>query len=166
MAQIQTNPWSFLPADAATTVAISSIVPNGVSATVTTAGAHGYTLYQNVSIQGVTSTGAIYNNGYKVLGIPSTTTYLIQLPHSGFPTTGAVGNSLSVAYPYNMRAEQIQWSAPASGDVLILTNTNGNLIWTYTAGANDAYYTYGKVFWVDGLVINALPSGTLLITIN
>lgn len=165
MAQIQTNPWSFLPADQAASVAITSIAGLGASALVTTA-AHGYVLYQNISIQGVTGAGAIYNGGYKVLGIPSATTFLIGLNIPRTVASGAVGNSLTVAYPDMIRCEQIQWSGAGAGDVLILRNTPGNLIWTYTAPTADAVYTYGKVYWVDGLVINALPSGTLLMTIN
>jgi hypothetical protein len=167
MAQIQTNPWSFTSADVATSVAISSIAPNGASALVTTGAAHGLALYQPVSLQGITGAGAIYNNGYKVTGIPSTTTFLIDLLIPlGNPASGASGNVLTVAYYPKLRAEQIQWSGAAAADVLTLTDTNGNLIWTYTAGATDGVYTYGKVFWVDGLVINALPHGTLLMTVN
>ena len=72
MAQIQVNPWSFTNADQATTVGINSIVNNGgASALVTTASAHGYSLYQNVSVQSPAVAG--YANGYKVLSIPSTT---------------------------------------------------------------------------------------------
>src|SRR5579863_699547 len=110
MAQIATNPWSFVAADQATTVGISSIVNNGgASALVTTASAHGYSLFQNVSIQSPAVAG--YANGYKVLSIPSTTTYLVALLPNQFSlaNAGAGGNSLSVAYPYKVRIEQIVW---------------------------------------------------------
>jgi len=164
MAQIATNPWSFTSADVAVSVTITSIAGQGNSALVTTSAAHGFTLYENISIQAVTGAGAIYNNGYKVLGIPSTTTFLVQTPTPLFVTSGAVGSVYTVAYPYKIRCEQIQWSAAAG--TLTLTDTNGNLIWTYTTPGADDYYTYGKVYWVDGLVINALPAGTLIMTVN
>ena len=32
--------------------------------------------------------------------------------------------------------------------------------------ATGAVYTYGKLYWVDGLVLNALPAGTLEVTVN
>jgi hypothetical protein len=163
---IATNPWSFTNADQATTVAISSIVNNGDSALVTTASAHGYTLFQNVSIQGTTIAG--YANGYKVLSIPSTTTYTIKLLPNQIllANNGANGNSLSVAYPYKVRIEQIAWQGPTAAGTLTITDTNGNLIWTYVASAADQVFTYGKVYWVDGLVMNSIPTGTVIITVN
>jgi hypothetical protein len=167
MANIATNPWSFTNADQATTVAISSIVNNGgASALVTTGSAHGYAIGQNVSIQGAAVTG--YNNGYKVLSIPSTTSYLVALlaNQGSLANGGASGNSLSVAYPYKVRIEQISW-ASSTAATLLITDTNGNIVWTYTAAAVDQVYTYGKVFWVDGIVLNTLPATTtVLMTIN
>ena len=131
MAQIQVNPWSFTNADQATTVGINSIVNNGgASALVTTASAHGYSLYQNVSVQ--TPAVAGYANGYKVLSIPSTTSYLVALLPNQFSlaNAGAGGNSLSVAYPYKVRIEQLVWQ-DATAAQLTVTDTNGFIVWSY-----------------------------------
>lgn len=165
MAQIASNPWSFVSADQAASVAITSIVSNGFTALVTTSSAHGLTEKQNVSLQGCTTTPA-YNGGYKVLSAPTTTTFFIQLTQPNLAANGANGNVLTVAYPYKIRAEQIIWSASAAGTVT-LTDTNGNTVWTYTTASDDPEpTTYGKVYWIDGLVINALPNGTLSVTVN
>jgi hypothetical protein len=167
LSNIATNPWSFTSADVATTVVVSSIVNNsGQSALVTTGSAHGYTLYQFISLQGTAVTG--YNGGYKVLSIPSTTTFLIALEgwQALLANAGAGGNSLSVAYNMKVRGEQITWQDSTASSQLTLTDVNGNLIWTQNSGTGDATYTYGKPFWFDGLVINALPNGTVLITVN
>lgn len=165
MAQIQVNPWSFTHADQATSVAISSIVNNGASALVTTGSAHGYTLYEDISLQAPAVAG--YANGYEVLSIPSTTTFLVALEpwQINLANAGAGGNSLTVAYPYKVRIEQVVWLDPTAAQ-LTITDTNGFPVWSYLPPATGDVFTYGKLFWVDGLVINALPAGLLQFTIN
>jgi hypothetical protein len=162
---IATNPWSFTNADQATSVAISSIVNNGASALVTTGAAHGYTLYENISLQGAAVAG--YDNGYKVLSIPSTTSFLVALEANQIllANAGAGGNSLTVAYPYKVRVEQMVWLDPSAAQ-LTITDTNGNPVWSYLPPATGDVFTYGKLFWIDGIVINALPAGTLQVTVN
>lgn len=169
MAQIATNPWSFTSTDQASSVAISSIASVGYSSLVTTGSAHGLSINQNVSLQGCTTTPA-YDGGYKVLSVPSTTTFLIAQTQPNLAANGANGSVLTVAYPFKVRIEQIQWSNPTSNTTLTITDTNGDTIWTYTSatvasGASPSS-TYGKVYWVDGIVLNALPNGTVLMTIN
>lgn len=166
MAQIAANPWSFTNADQATSVAITSIASAGYSSLVTTSSAHGLALFQDISLQAVTG-NPLYNSGYKVQSIPSTTTFYITQNIPNLAASGANGNVLTTAYTTNgkIRGEQISWQGAAAG-TLIITDTNGFLVWTQTASGADQTYTYGKPFWFDGLVINALPSGTLLITVN
>ena len=165
MAQIQTNPWSFAAADQATSKAIVSIVSYGASALVTTSSAHGLTTGKDISIQGATDVPA-YNNGYRVLSVPTTTTFFIAQTTPNLAANGANGNVLTVAYPYKTRIEQLVWQKAASGDTLTITDTNGNPVWEQTAASVDATYTYGKLYWVDGLVLNVITSGIVLVTIN
>jgi hypothetical protein len=131
---------------------------------VTTSSAHGFTGYEWVSVQGATD-DPVYNNGYRVLAIPSTTTFLINQNVPNLASNGANGNVLSIAYPYKVRIEQLVWQ-DATAAQLTITDTNGNLVWSYLPNAVGGVYVYGKLFWVDGLVINALPAGTLQATIN
>jgi hypothetical protein len=172
MAQIAANPWSFVAADAATTLALTSIVNQGESLLVTSA-AHGFAVGssgQAISLQG--GTIGNYAGGYRVVNVPSATTVLLQnqMKNRGLANTGATGNMLTpAAYLDMIRAEQILWSPQAAGDTLSLTDVFGNLVWKPTSAAAPPIgpYTYGKVFWIRGLVINTFTgSGTLQITIN
>jgi hypothetical protein len=172
MANLWANPWSFTSADVATTAAISSIVRNGqASALITTAAPHGLVANQRISVQGVPQ-GALFpwNNSYRIDSVPTTTTLLVPIrDYQGqLGNVGAVGNIFTVAYWDMWRGEQLLWDSPAAAAVLTVTDVTGNQVWNVTAGAAGTIgpYTYGKVFFVDGLVINALPSGTLQITIN
>jgi hypothetical protein len=165
MANIATNPWSFTNADQAVSKAIVSVVSKGVSALVTTSTAHGLTQGKDISIQGATDVPA-YNNGYKVLSVPTATSFYVYQDTPNLAANGANGNVLTVAYPYKPRIEQLVWQKAAMGDTLNITDTNGNPVWQQTAGTVDATYTYGKLYWVDGLVLNAIPSGIVLVTVN
>jgi hypothetical protein len=166
MPQIAANPWSFTNADQATTVAITSIVNQGASALVTTSSAHGFTGTPLVSIQG-TTTVAAWTGGYRIAAIPSATTFIIPIP--GYKhllaNNGANGNVLSVAYPDIIRAEQMLWDGATAAGVLLLTDVNGFIVWNPTA-ITGGTLTYGKTYFIRGLVINALPSGTVQITVN
>jgi len=163
LANIVTNPWTFTNADQAASVAITSITAQGASALVT-ATAHGLTNNQAISIQGASPVG--WNGGYKVQAVPSANTFLINVPDwkRTLASAGAAGNVLTAAYLDLVRAEQLLWDTSGAGTLLI-TNLVGNTIWNPTAVAGQGPYTYGKTFFVDGFVINAIPNGTLQVTI-
>lgn len=164
MSNRQTNPWTFTNADQATSTAITSIVNNGASALVT-ATAHGLTTNQAISLQGTTVTG--WRGGYKVQAVPSANTFLINVPDGklGLANNGANGNVLTAEYLDLVRAEQMLWDTVGPGPLLI-TNLVGNTIWNPQAIAtSQGPYTYGKTFFVEGLVLNTIPSGVLQITI-
>jgi hypothetical protein len=173
MAQIRANPWSFTNADQATTLALTSIVNLGESLLVTSA-AHGFAVGssgQAISLQNQAQIGD-YAGGYRVVAVPSATTVLLsnQMKNRNLANTGAVGNMLTpAAYLDMVRAEQILWQPTAAGQTLLLTDVIGDIVWNPTsqATADWAPFTYGKVFWIRGLVINLLPaSGYIQITIN
>jgi hypothetical protein len=163
MSNRQTNPWTFTNADQATSTAITSIVNNGASALVT-ATAHGLTANQAISIQGTTVTG--WRGGYKVQAVPSANTFLINVPDGKLTlaNNGANGNVLTAEYLDLVRAEQLLWDTVGAGPLLV-TNIVGNIIWNPQAAAGQGPYSYGKTFFVEGLVLNTIPSGTLQITI-
>lgn len=174
MAQIAANPWSFTSADQAASVAISSIVAQGISsALVTTGSAHSLSIGSKISIQGQTSIPG-WNAGYRVLSVPSTTTFYIPIEPNqvGLANGGAVGNVLTAVYIDMLRAEQIFWDTTGSGSppiTLLVTDAQGNTLWNPTSQtASQALLSYGKVFWVGkGLVLNTVPTGTTLqMTIN
>jgi hypothetical protein len=156
--QIQTNPWLFTNADQATSTAITSIVRNGIGSALVTAVAHGLAANAAISIQGTTPAG--WNGGYKVQAVPTANTFLITIPagKSNLANAGAVGNVLTAAYLDNIRAEQILWDQTSAGQTLLLTNIVGNTVWNPHTTIADTPYTYGKVLWIEGLVINILPA--------
>jgi hypothetical protein len=162
MANIQTNPWSFTNADQATSVNITSITPQGASALVT-ATAHGLTANQAISIQGTTTVTG-WRGGYKVQAVPSTNTFLINVPDwkRTLAANGANGAVLTAAYLDNIRAEQMLWDQTTAGTSLLLTNLVGNTVWNPHATLADQPYNWGKTWWIEGLVINTLPSGSNL----
>jgi hypothetical protein len=162
--QLQTNPWSFTNADQATSKSITSIAVDGFVALVTIT-AHGYTDRQWVSLTGITGTNKVPNGGYQVLA-PTANNFYIQLNVPTYTNSGAVGTAYTVAYAWKVRIEQLTWQNATISTTLTINDTNGNLVWTQTAGQADGTYTYGKLYWVDGLVLVAIPNGTVIITIN
>jgi hypothetical protein len=158
------NPWSFVPADASTSIAITSIVRNSQGSATVTATAHGHSENDFISIQGASPAG--WNGGYRVLAVLSANTFLIEV--AGFRTTlsnaGAAGHVLTLAYSQIIEVTQMLWDGPTAADVLSLTDSSGRLVWKPTAVTGGSY-TYMKAFPIVGLVINALPSGTLQISV-
>ena len=163
MANIVTNPWTFTAADQATSIAITSIVNLGASALVT-ATAHGLLANAPISIQGAAPSG--WNGGYKIQAVPTVNTFLIAVPDwkRSLANAGAAGFVVTAAYLDMVRAEQLLWDTAAAGTLLV-TNLVGNIIWNPTAVIGQGPYTYGKTFFVEGLILNTIPSGTLQITI-
>jgi hypothetical protein len=165
MADISGNPWNFVTADVALTAAITSITRNGSgSALITTTAAHGMVQDQYISVQGTTVAG--WRGGYRVLAAPSTTTLLVGIApqQSLLANNGANGNVLTAAYTQEIEVTQILWDSPTINGVLSLTDLSGRTVWNPTA-VSGGTLTYAKVFPIAGLVINALPSGTLQISV-
>jgi hypothetical protein len=138
-------------------------VNQGASALVT-ATAHGLLPNAPISIQGVTPFG--WRGGYKIQAVPSANTFLISVPDGKLTlaNAGAGGAVLSAAYLDLVRAEQLLWDTVGAGPLLV-TNIVGNIIWNPQAIAGQGPYTYGKTFFVEGLVLNTIPSGVLQITV-
>jgi hypothetical protein len=167
MAQQQANVWSFTHADQATTVGITSIVRTGASALVTASGAHGYVADQPISIQGTTVAG--WTGGYKIINVPSTTTFTINVPDykQTLANNGANGNIYSAAYLDMIRIEQALWDQTTAETSLLITDVNGFPMWNPHCTVADQPYNYGKLYWIQGLVLVTLPSGSnLQMTIN
>lgn len=158
------NPWSFLPADQATSTAITSIVRNGQGSALVTSTAHGRAVDDYISIQGTTILG--WQKGYRVRTVPTANTFLVDITpdQSLLANNGANGNVLSLIYRELIDVTQMLWDGPTAADVLSLTDQFGRLVWNPTAVTGGSY-TYMKAFPINGLVINALPSGKLQISI-
>ena len=182
---IATNPWSFTSADVPA-AATPTASPNGLvqvandpaAVNLTTTGAHGLSVGQWITIIG--TTGSRFLGWYKVMAVGSGTTALLanlSSPTSGQPfnTTlaGDGGGSVLVnQYQANARFEDMSIQAnnatPTAG-LLSLLDRNGLLLWTaqLAASAPSGAQNRGKLMWVDGLTLQSIPAGwVLLATIN
>lgn len=164
MADLQGNPWSFTSADAAVIKAITSITRNGFASATVQATAHGFVKNQFVSLQGNNPSG--WNGPYRIEEVQDANNFLIRIEQyrSTLANAGAGGNAATIAYIGIIDVTQMLWDSPTVSQVLSLTDTAGRTVWNPTA-VTGGTLTYAKVFPISGLVINALPSGILQISV-
>jgi hypothetical protein len=171
---ISTNPWSFVNADVVTSTPAAS--PTGLVSSaggvvaLTTGGAHGLVVGNFVTIIGATN--AAYNGFYKVIAVGSATTatlYSDKFRYAGTVLAASGGGTvIKNQYVQMVRAEDMYWlNAAAAGDEVIVLDRDGNLIWDAIAPVGaPGNYSRSKPYWVQGLSIQKLSSGTLTVTIN
>lgn len=191
---IASNPWSFTSADVASSTAIASpggMVQQGTvlgqqalgAVLYTSTAAHNLSVGQHVTY--IADTNGRFLGHYVVVAVPSATTALLanlSSPTSGSPFNTVIaasggGTMLVCQYPQMVRAEdlsiQATVAAPTAGE-LVLLDKNGNLVWEAnitvgggTTGPTPPSQNRGKVMWVDGVTLQTVPVGVvLLITIN
>lgn len=167
MADIRGNPWSFVTADASTAIAITSITRNGARSAIVNATAHGHLANDYVSLQNPSISG--WAGGYRIESVIDANNFTVRIEdwRSSLANAGAQGSVLSVLFPQLAQlidVTQILWDSPTINHVLSLTDLAGRVVWNPTA-VSGGTLTYAKVFPINGLVINALPSGTLQISV-
>ena len=188
MANISSNPWSFVPADVQTQT-ISTITLNADgTVTLVGTGALPAAMLQDTWVTTIGVTNAAYNMGYKILSVTNATTivlipmdpdslqaYVGRIPVG---TAASAGGTVGVnQYNAMVRAEDISWqstaaplavSSIASGDSLVITDFEGNLIWSAVGPTTTGSFSQnrGKIFWVNGITIFAMTHGVVLITVN
>lgn len=182
---ISTNPWTFATADvpAPSTAAASpgGMIQQGLASQPNSLGgvlytstlAHGLVVGQFVTY--ISDTNGRFGGWYKVIAVPSTTTALLanlSSPTSGQPFNTVIapsggGSMLVNQVQQNVRAEDISWQGAAAGATLSLLDRNGSLIWTALSTlAESSAQNRGKIMWVDGITLQTISSGTVLVTIN
>lgn len=156
------NPWNFLPADQATTTAITSIVRNGTGSATVTATAHGLSPDNFISIQGTTITQ--WQKGYRVRTVPTANTFTVDITpdQSLLNNNGANGTVVTMIYRELIEVTQMLWDATTG--TLLVTDQFGRTVWNPTAGASGPA-TYMKAFPINGLCLNTIGSGILQISI-
>lgn len=163
MADLSGNPWNFLPADQATAVTPTAIVRNGQGSATITAAAHGLSIGQNISLQGNTPTA--WNRGYQIVAVTTNTfTVPISLDQITLGNGSAFGTVYTAAYMQAIDVIQMLWDGPTATNVLTLTDLTGRIVWKPTAITGGSY-TYMKAHPIYGLVLVAMPSGTLQISV-
>ena len=174
---IQTNPWNFVPGDVVNlnpTASPAGLIQQATLALIlaTFAAPHGLVKDQFVTLINVTNAG--YNGWYKVYAAPSPTTLLLvslSTPTQGSPINTILapsggGSVVLNQVQQNVRVEDISWQlAAAQGDTLDIRDRNGLPVWQAAATAPGSQ-NRGKVYWVDGITVVQMSSGTALLTIN
>jgi hypothetical protein len=177
VAQIQANPWSFVPADASL-FTITGVTETGFIATATTSAPHGYKVGQFVCVAGVAispaaaTVGYGYNGLVRVLSVPTTTTFTYAplsqdqfTPLGGLGAGGAGSTGVPVYYQGKVHGADMSWQDATAADTIIVSDINGNLVFKATAPTTGTY-TRNKPLDVSGLWVQQLPHGTLFVTVN
>lgn len=170
---ISSNPWSFVPTDVNTATIAAS--PTGLvlnadgTVTLTLAGAFGTDLTVNQKLTIFQPDNPAYKGFYRVYSKTSSTVYVIAPINFKIPSgTAASGGGIAAQNQYadEIRAEDISWqNVDALGQILIITDRNGNPIWESTA-SGPGVYSRGKIMWVNGLTLIEMDSGIVLVTVN
>jgi hypothetical protein len=173
MAEQGQNPWSFTSADVLTaTIAASPtglVGAAGGIVNLTTTGAHGLstTVQQWVTIINPTLAG--YKGFYKVLAVPSGTTATLYSENFRYNQTilaaSGGGTMILNQWNQNIRAEDMSWLNGTAADEVIVLTKDGNIVWDAIA-PTTGNYSRSKPFWIAGMSIQKLPSGTLTVTVN
>lgn len=182
---ISVNPWSFTSTDVASSTAAASpggMIQQGALGAVLYTATASHNLIAGQYVTYVGDTNGRFQGWYKVIAVPSPTTAL--LANLSSPTSGQPFNTVIAAsgggtmyvnqVQQNVRIEDIsiQWtSASAPTAALInITDRNGFIEWQVEIGTTSpglASQNRGKLMWVDGVTVQALPAGAIaLLTIN
>src|SRR4029077_5950157 len=168
---ISGNPWTFTSADVVTATPSASrsglISSAGGIVALTTGAAHGLLANQYATVIGATNSA--YNLFYKVLAVPTATT--AKLFANSLFITGTIlaasggGTIILVQYPYMIRGEDLSWQNATAAGELKLLDRNGNIIWDAIA-PTTGNYSRSKPYWIEGIAAQAIPSGTVVLTVN
>lgn len=171
---IAANPWSFVPTDVNTaTIAASAtglVLNADGSVTLTLTGAFSQAdLVVNNFLTIFQPTAVAYQGFYKVYKKTSSTVYVIIPVNFVIPSSTAAsggGTAAQNQYGHEIRAEDISWqNVDALGQILIITDKNGNPIWESTA-SGPGVFSRGKIMWVNGLTLIEMDGGIVLVTVN
>jgi len=168
MPDIRGNPWSFLPADQSTSIAITSITRNGVRSATVVAAAHGHAVNDYISIQNPSVSG--WAGAYRIDSVIDVNTFTFRIEdwRSALANAGAQGNVLSILFPQLaqiIEVTQMLWDNPTASTTLLVTDVVGRTVWNPQSAAAGGSLTYMKAFPINGLVLNTIGSGVLQVSI-
>lgn len=177
MANLRSNPWSFLQTDVVTTTVTSLTLNTDTTVTAVVAATGSFAQGNDITIADNTTSSGIYNGFYSVKQIVNGTTMILDQGNvppfvpAGTGAAGATGSASLCQYPNWVRAEDIKWDKVAASASLDIRDRNGNIVWqaTQPSTANvPPNYNRGKVFWINGLTLLSVGTAPsiLLITVN
>jgi len=173
MANVATNPWSFVPGDvAAEPITAATGLTLNADGTVTITTTAPLNFITGLPVKGFTVTGATaaaYNGFYELLTGASGASSFVMQPQfaiaAGTAQSGG-GNLIQCQWRSDERIEDMSWQdQSAQGNRLIVYDRNGFLLWSATA-FGTGFQNRGKLFWCHGFAIAQFDAGTLLVTIN
>src|SRR5690242_1990559 len=162
MANIRSNPWSFLQTDVVSTAVTSLTLNADTTVTAVVTSTTGIVQNRPVTVADNTSVSGAYNGFYVVQVVVNGTTLILQQGNvppfvpAGTAAAGATGTLSLCQYPNWVRAEDIKWDKVAASASLDIRDKNGNIVWqaTQPSTANvPPNYNRGKVFWINGLTL-------------
>lgn len=66
-----------------------------------------------------------------------------------------------------IKTAHFEWSGySAQGQVCILKDQNGRIVWAPTGAFDLSEVRSGKVSWIDGLILDTLDAGTVLVYVE
>lgn len=73
-------------------------------------------------------------------------------------------DTVGTVYTHRTYIHELVWSEQvAAGDHLTITDINGKILVDTRADSPNDYQRFGKLGWVNGIVLTVLDSGTLLL---
>jgi hypothetical protein len=79
----------------------------------------------------------------------------------------AFGNPGAVLWKGNCYIKQVEFSTyAAQGNPVILKDQTGRVVWSATGGADLSPVRLGDIGWVNGLVLDTLTSGLVVVYIK
>jgi len=175
VANLKSNPWSFLQTDVVTSTVTSLTLNGDTTVTAVVASTAAFAQGNDITIADNTSVSGLYNGFYTIKQITNGTTMVLDQGNippfvpAGTAAAGATGSASLCQYPNWVRAEDIKWDKVANAASLDIRDRNGNIVWQATQpAAGPPNWNRGKVFWINGLTllsVGTAPS-VLLITVN
>jgi hypothetical protein len=177
MANLKSNPWSFLQTDVVTTTVTSLTLNADTTVTAVVAATGSFAAGNDVTVADNTSASGVYNGFYSIISITNGTTMVLQQGNvppfipAGTGAAGATGSVSLCQYPNWVRAEDMKWDKVVTSASLDVRDRNGNIVWqaTQPSTANvPPNWNRGKVFWINGLTLLSIGNAPsiLMITVN
>jgi len=183
MANLASNPWSFIstdPAVATITGGTGLTLNADGTVSITTTGALTFNTSGVEPAIGFTVVGAAnaaYNGFYyNIIGVSGASAFTMR-PQFAIPagTAQSGGGTLAQClYRAYVRVEDISWQATSTGTgvtsgALLLVDRSGNTIWQSAIGSTATFgqLNRGKVFWINGFTPITIPSNSIvLVTVD